>query len=169
MLRQLGLLSISPVDCRRLEIVATGLPIARGAPVAIDATMVSPLHADGSPWNNSDVRPGVPFERAEEAKETTYPELLGHDAVKLITLAYEVGGRWSDESHDLVLLQLKQGVLLATFRQLHWCPWWALLSCAQQDALASTLVDDQELLLHGHDAVEPPLVDILMEELWNTP
>ena len=47
--------------------------------------------------------------------------------------------------------------------------WWALLSCAQQDALASTLVDDQELLLHGHDAVEPPLVDILMEELWNTP
>ena len=42
--------------------------------------------------------------------------------------------------------------------------WWALLSCAQQDTLAATLVDDGLLLLDGHDAALPLIVDVIVDE-----
>ena len=43
--------------------------------------------------------------------------------------------------------------------------WWALLSCAQQNALAATLVDDSVLLLDGRDAPAPELAEILIDDL----
>ena len=36
------------VDGRRLEIVVDGLPLFSGAQLAVDTTMVSPLHRDGT-------------------------------------------------------------------------------------------------------------------------
>ena len=48
-LRNAGMGTISPQDGRHIEIVATGLPLFRGVPLAVDATLVSPLHVDGSP------------------------------------------------------------------------------------------------------------------------
>ena len=48
-LRDTALDNIDPSDGRRIEVVASGLPIARGIPIAIDATLVSPLRADGRP------------------------------------------------------------------------------------------------------------------------
>ena len=70
-----------------------GLPLARGVPLGVDATMISPLHCDGKPWARADVVPGVSFLRAAESKASTYPELVDSDVVKLTTLACEVGGR----------------------------------------------------------------------------
>ena len=46
------------------KVVATDLPYARGIPIAVDCTVVSPLHADGSPWPNAHTRPGASFARA---------------------------------------------------------------------------------------------------------
>ena len=43
--------------------------------------------------------------------------------------------------------------------------WWALLSCTQQDCLAATVVDDGLLLLDGHDASEPELTEVLVDQL----
>ena len=47
-------------DARRLEIVADGLPLFGGVQLALDTTLVSPLHCDGSPHRgaaNNDGRP----------------------------------------------------------------------------------------------------------------
>lgn len=49
LLRDTTLHHIRPTDGRRLENVATGLPLHRGAPLGCDATIMSPLHADGTP------------------------------------------------------------------------------------------------------------------------
>jgi len=42
---------------------------------------------------------------------------------------------------------------------------WAMLSCTQQDTLAATLADDAVILLEGHDAAEPELSEVLVDEL----
>ena len=47
MLRDAGIPSIDPADGRRIEVVATGLPLHAGVPLAIDATLVAPLSAKG--------------------------------------------------------------------------------------------------------------------------
>ena len=79
---------------RRLEIIADGLPLFGGAQLAVDTTLVSPLHCDGS------ARPGVAhtdgpvLALARWRKERTYPELIGMPY--LVVLAGEIGGRSSE-------------------------------------------------------------------------
>ena len=34
--------NIDPRDRRRIEIIASGLPVAQGVPIAVDVTMVTP-------------------------------------------------------------------------------------------------------------------------------
>ena len=48
-------------DARRLEVVVDGLPLFSGRQLAVDATLVGALHADGS---------------ARPLEERTYPELV---------------------------------------------------------------------------------------------
>ena len=48
MVRDMDLAAPNPNDSRRLEIVADGLPLFGGAQLAIDTTLVSVLHCDGS-------------------------------------------------------------------------------------------------------------------------
>ena len=38
------------------------------------------------------------------------------------------------------------------------------VSCTQQDCLAATLVDDGLLLLDGHDALEPELTEVIVDQ-----
>ena len=64
LLRDTSLTGIEATDGRALEIVATGLPLEHGIPLGCDATLVSPLHADGTPWPAADVTPGVALARA---------------------------------------------------------------------------------------------------------
>ena len=59
MVRDMGVPGVLPTDRRQLEIVATGLPLEQGLPMAVDATMVSPLHGDGSAWVDADRVPGI--------------------------------------------------------------------------------------------------------------
>ena len=47
--RDMDLATFNALDGRRLEIVADGLTLWRGAQLAVDNTMVSPLRRDGSP------------------------------------------------------------------------------------------------------------------------
>ena len=96
LLRDSGILNIDPSDGRKIEIVVTGLPLAHGIPLAIDATLVSPLHANGLPHRDADVTPGSSLIRAERLKEATYPELVSSSLLRLETVACEVGGRFSE-------------------------------------------------------------------------
>ena len=48
-IRDAGIADIDPRDGRRVEVVASGLPVEHGVPVAVDATLISPLRGDGVP------------------------------------------------------------------------------------------------------------------------
>ena len=171
MLRDMGIGGIRVDDGRQLEVVATGSPLANGIPLAVDATMVSPLHATGEPWDRADVAPGVSLGRAHRAKDNKYPELVQSAVAQLTTLACEVGGRWSHECQQVVeqlaaaRARAAPAHLRLSARLAYESRWWAMLSCTQQDALAGTLVDDGILLLDGCDAFEPVVAEVLVDEL----
>ena len=76
--------------------VADGLPLIGGAQIAVDTTLVSALHCDGSALGGAANRDGVP---ARRCKERTYPELAAPwSRCRLVVMASEVGGRWSSEA-----------------------------------------------------------------------
>ena len=79
-------------DGRRLEVLADGLPLHGGAQLAIDTTMVSPLHRNGVALRGAASRPGVALKLARRRKELTYPELASDGGrARLVVLAAEVG------------------------------------------------------------------------------
>jgi len=168
-LRDTTLHHIRPTDGRRLEIVATGLPLHRGAPLGCDATMVSPLHADGTPWRRADTEAGVAIQRGEACKARTYPELVESSQLRLLTLAVETGGRWSTTCATTVrqLAAAKARSvpthLRKTARVAYASRWWALLSVAAQNTLAATVYGDAVGVLDGIDDVEPTTVDVCYE------
>ena len=59
--------------------IADGLTMWQGAQIAIDTTLVFPLHRDGSARRGAASRPGLELEQARRMKEATYPELVGDD------------------------------------------------------------------------------------------
>ena len=142
MLRDMGLPGVGDLDGRRLEIVATGLPVHRGLPLGVDATLVSPLHATGAPWPRAAEMDGVAIARAERDKRKTYPELLDSCAMRLVTVAAEVGGRMSADSRDLLrqlaTARARSAPLLvrAAARHSWFRRWTGMLIVAVQDTLA---------------------------------
>ena len=74
--RDLDLLAPNVHDARRLEIVTEGLPLYGGAQLAVDTTLVSAHHCDGT------ARPGAAhidgaLVVARRRKQRAYPELVG--------------------------------------------------------------------------------------------
>ena len=111
-LRDMGLeTEVRRPDDRRVELVVKGLPLFHGIPLALDATVVSPLHADGTARPHADTTAGVALEAAEDDKARRYPELVHSARVRLVVLACEVGGRFSGECSDLVrrLVEYRSG------------------------------------------------------------
>ena len=82
-----------PIDARRLEVVVDGLPLFGGAQLAVDTTLVSSLHCDGSPHQGAADVDGAVLGAARRRKERTYPELVrpGRRA-RLVVLAGDVAG-----------------------------------------------------------------------------
>ena len=75
------------------------LPAFHGAQLAIDTTLVYPLRADGVPHRRCADESGAAFEAARRRKDRTYPELSGESGrAKLVVLAGEIGGRFSEEA-----------------------------------------------------------------------
>ena len=86
-------------NSRRIEVLADGLALFGGVQLAIDTTLVSLLHADGSARPGAAQNDGVALRVAIRQKERRYPELSGHNnRCRMVVLAGEVGGRWSDAS-----------------------------------------------------------------------
>ena len=106
--RLLGFLLGRPlggVDGRRLEVVVEGLPVFHGAQLAIDTTLVFPLRADGVPHRQCATSDGAALQAVRRRKERTCPELSGTQGrARLVVLAAEVGGRWSEETRCFISL-----------------------------------------------------------------
>ena len=169
LLRNTSLPGITAQDGRRVEILATGLPLDRGVPLAVDATLISPLHADGRPWPRAADVDGIAIVRGEKAKAATYPELVHSDTVKLVTVASEVGGRLSATCSSVIRrlaaararespTPLRPAAGAAWARR-----WTGLLSVAIQDSVAATLVDDVPAELDGADGVAPSDVGVWLD------
>ena len=68
-----------------------------------DVTQGSPLKVDGSPHPKACTVPGGAIERGEKRKPQQYREAWqARGRVRLLTLACETGGRWSDQCVDFV-------------------------------------------------------------------
>lgn len=169
LLRDTALPTIDPGDGRKIEIVATGLPVAGGVPIAVDATLVSPLHVDGSPYGRADQKPGVAFGRAEHSKRTTYPELVDSPVLRLLTVATETGGRFNRTAKTLIAdaararARSEPRVLERAAARGWMTRWITMLAVAAQDALAATLVNEGVGQLDGVDGYAPLAVDIWLD------
>ena len=148
-----------PRDGRRLEIVVDRLPLFGGVQVAVDTTLVSPLHCDGSPTPGAGDTDGAALIRARRRKERTYPELVQPRArARLVVLAGE-GGRWSAETRQFIgLLARAQSrnetrLMRRRVEQAWRLRWWAMLSCAAARAFAASLLGMRSS--RGSDGVSP--------------
>ena len=96
-------LSVPGNDERRIEVLAQDLPCFNGAQLAIDITLRSALGASGEPQRRTAEEDGAVLVQARREKEATYPELLTLRRCRLVVVAIETGGRWSDEAAELLL------------------------------------------------------------------
>ena len=104
--QDMDLLPLRQVDNRRLEVVVDGLPLFRGAQLAIDTTMVSPVRSDGTARRQCAAVSGAALDQARRRKERTYPELAQqHGRARLVVLGCEVGDD-GPKSHGQFLVSL---------------------------------------------------------------
>ena len=68
MLREMNV-TVSALDERRVEVLASGLPLNHGAQLAIDVTLRSALTAGGAPRTNAARVDGAGFAQARREKE----------------------------------------------------------------------------------------------------
>ena len=148
LLRDLAVPGILPSDTRQLDVVAGGLPLYGGRTIVGDATLRSPLSGAGCARFGAATQDGATFPRAREDKAATYWELLTEAArarVVFLTLASEVGGRFSAEAVDLVRQLARHRAseqpppLRRSFHVILWRRWWGMLSIAVQRAVACNL------------------------------
>ena len=138
-----------------------------GAQLAIDTTMVSPLHRDGSVRRGAAAHDGAALRQARTRKERTYPELAGEGGrAGLVVLAAEVGGRWSEETVEFL-----SSLAWAKVRELpedlqrdgrrSWLRRWKkLLGCTAAKAFAMSLLD---LAPSGSDGAIPSVREVICE------
>ena len=158
-------------DNRRLEVVADGLPLFQGAQLAVDTTMVSTARADGAFRRQCAERDGAALDQARRTKERTHPELTGeHGRARLVVLACETGGRWSEEAQSFLrhLARARarsepRGMRLAARRA--WLRrWCTALACCAAQAFASSLLERRGGL--GADGEIPSTSDVIWGDRW---
>jgi len=169
-LRDMLLGSVLPKDDRKLECLATGLPLWNGAQVAVEATLVSPLKADGTPRPGAARHPGTALRDAKKTKERRYPELLTSGRCKLVVAAMKVGGRWAEEAYEFVdlLAQAKAREAPPALRRSahhHWVRrWTTLVSVATLRSFADTLLYGTATSTDTWEAEAPTLGELLGSE-----
>ena len=136
-IRDLDVGAFNPLDGRRIEVIVDGLSLWHGAQLAVDTTLVSPLHGDGTARRHAATTSGVALQAARRAKETTYPKLSGEGRrARLVVLAAEVGGRWSQETADILNAMAKTRaqespqILQGRVRTALVTRWSAILACS---------------------------------------
>ena len=152
-------------DGRRIEVLASGLPLFQGQQLAVDTTHVSPVRKDGRPRTGTAGRPGRAFAEAVQRQRWTYPESVEGRRCRLQVFAVETGGRWDRDAWNFLHLLaeararaapqlLRRSAALAWQRR-----WTGILAVAAQSAYAASLLEEPLL---GHDlcdGVAPALAE----------
>ena len=159
-----------PVDDERaIEVLASGLPRLHGAQLAVDITLRSATSSDGWPQPTAAHTNGAPLIRARRDKETKYAELVAGNRCRLVVVALETGGRWSNEAVEFVdmlagarareaLPVLRRSVHLAWRRR-----WTRMLAVSCARAFANSLVQPCLDVWSGTDGPTPDLADLFGE------
>ena len=154
---------------RHIEIVVTGLLVAHGIPSAVDVTMISPLHADGTPWRRAAERPGSSFARAYRSKRQTYRELVHSNVLRLIVVAAEIGGRLNKEAHELLRAtaaaraESEPRALRKQAARAWLARWETMLAVSSQCSIAATLVSEGTRILDAMGGQAPLGVSVWMD------
>ena len=155
--RDLDLLAPNVQDARRLEIVVEGLPLHGGEQLAVDTTLVSAHHCDGTVRHGAAHIDGAALVVARRRTERACPSWWGW-------LAGEVGGRWSGET--VTFLRLLAAALAqreSAFLRRRACWWGGMLACAAARAFAASLLEQRSNV--GGDA-NPPLISSATLVWW---
>ena len=142
MLRDLNVV-VPATDTRKIEVIANGLPLYGGKQVAIDTTVVSALTGRGVARGRT---AGQALREARRHKRNTYAEVEQSQRCKLVVIACEVGGRWSDESVSFLKAlawykaQSCPRLLRGSAYWLFFQRWTGLLACAVQRPYAASLL-----------------------------
>ena len=78
-----------------LDIIASGLNVARGLPLFVDVTVLSPVSRSGQPRPGTSNRGGRLLEAADADNQMTYAPVVESGLGALYSLGCEVFGRWS--------------------------------------------------------------------------
>ena len=109
------------------------------------------------------------LEVARTRKEQKYPELLDNRRCKLVVVAMEIGGRWSEEAWSFLqllagtkartaLTQLKRSTEYCSLRR-----WSGMIAVAAQTAYAGSLLGESTGKNPLHDDVLPDWGDVLCD------
>ena len=143
--RDLDLAAFNALDNRRVEVIADGLPVAWCTTGHRHHPRVPTARRRFS--TRKSCRPQR-FSFARRRKERTYPELTGEAGrARLVVLAAEVGGRWSEETAQFLrglakaradsVPPLLQGRVKAAWLR----RWNSLLACSATRAFAESLLE----------------------------
>ena len=155
-------------DQRQLEFAVFGLGAFAGLPICADATLVSPISADGIPHAGCVSHPDSVFLDAEAQIRVDYSDVAEGGRAHLFCLASSTGGRWNRTALDYVrsLVHvharsqpdvLQQSVALALTRR-----WWAVLSVARDEAVAASLDPSDTVTELGHPPMDP--IDVWLRD-----
>ena len=113
--------------------------------------LVSPVRANGEPRGQCARQDGAAFAEAHRLKHRTYPEFSGFQSrARLVVLAAEVGGRWSEEARSFVSqlarAQVRSGLAvslscLASPHERLPCPCWIVVQLLGCDGDTPTVSD----------------------------
>ena len=91
---------MSAQDERAIEVLALGFPLHHR--VTVDVTLRCALEANREAHPNAAAEDGAMCSRAGADKERKYAELLTGDRCRLVVVALEIGGRWSNEAIQFI-------------------------------------------------------------------
>ena len=167
-------IGVSSVDERRVEVLAQDLPCFGGAQLAVDVTLVSALCSSGEPQPHAAEVDGAALERARHVKEATYPELAASERCRLVVLAIETGGRWSEEAvHTIRQLAIARARDVPQYmtHQVSWAwerRWTRRLATTCAVAFATSLVEPSKWCATWchTGGMAPGLADLLAQDPW---
>ena len=165
LVRRLGLTGGVPnvADQRRIDFAVYGLPICGGLPLCVDATIVSPISAEGVPHPSCTTDHDAVFVAAYRDKFETYSDLVASDRCQFIVLAAGTGGRWSPDlvwfMRELAKFRAESepAILRRSMEAAFLRRWWSLLSVALHGSIAAALdpsVDVADGLFPIADAID---------------
>ena len=123
--------------------------MARGLPLFIDVTVLSPLTRQGAPRGRTSARGCSLLEHARDENDDTYAEVISTGLGSLQCLGCEVFGRWGAQCVKLVPAlarersrglhpRLRRGFALSLQNR-----WWDILGVALQRAVAHIVLNPE--------------------------